>query len=108
MELTAILTALRIADEIESSRVEITIISDSAYCCNVFNEKWYLTWLQNGWKTADKKDVKNQDLLVEIVALYIKNKNIHNITFVKVKGHSTNEYNKYADQLAVKRRKELE
>lgn len=108
MELSAILTALRIADEVESSRVEITIITDSAYCCNAFLQKWYVNWLNNGWKTADKKDVKNQDLWSEAIALYIKNKDIHNITFEKVKGHNGQKYNEMVDKLAVDKRKELE
>ena len=108
MELTAILNALRIADEVESSRTEISIITDSAYCCNAFLQKWYANWLNNGWKTADKKDVKNQDLWSEAIALYIRNKDAHNITFEKVKGHAGQQYNEYVDKLAVKKRKELE
>ena len=108
MELTAILTALRIIDQIESSRVEISIVTDSAYCCNAFNEKWYVNWLNNGWKTSDKRDVKNQDLWSEIIALYIKNKKTHNLTIGKVKAHATNKFNKLADEIAVLKRKELE
>lgn len=108
MEMTAILTALRIIDQIESSRVEACIITDSAYCCNALNERWYVNWLNNGWKTSDKRDVKNQDLWSEIIALYIKNKKTHNVTIGKVKAHATNKYNKLADKIAVLRRKELE
>lgn len=108
MEQMAILTALRMINEIESSRVEVSIVSDSAYCCNAFNDKWYLKWLDNGWKTADKKDVKNQDLWSEMVALFIKNKDTHNITIKKVEAHKTNEFNNLADAIAVQKRKELE
>ena len=108
MELTAILNALRIANEVESSRTEISIITDSAYCCNAFLQKWYVNWMNNGWKTADKKDVKNQDLWGEAISLYIKNKDKHTITFEKVKGHAGQQYNEYVDKLAVKKRKELE
>ena len=91
MELTAILTALRIIDQIESSRVEICIITDSAYCCNALNEKWYVNWLNNGWKTSDKRDVKNQDLWRRIVALYIKLKDKHSLKIIKVKSHNNNK-----------------
>ena len=108
MELTAILTALRIIDQIDSSRVEACIITDSAYCCNALNDRWYVNWLNNGRKTSDKRDVKNQDLWSEIIALYIKNKKAHNVTIGKVKAHATDKYNKLADKIAVLKRKELE
>lgn len=108
MELSAILAALRLIDDIQTPRTEVTIITDSAYCCNAFLQKWYANWLNNGWKTADKKDVKNQDLWGEAIALYIKNKSIHNLTFEKVKGHSGQKYNEMVDKLAVNKRKELE
>ena len=108
MELSAILAALRVADDIESSRTEVTILTDSAYCCNCFLQKWYVGWLNNGWKTADKRPVKNQDLWAEVISLYIKNKDKHNIAFEKVKGHAGQQYNEYVDKLAVKKRQELE
>lgn len=108
MELMAILTALRLTDEIESANTAVTIYTDSAYCCNTFNQKWYANWEKNGWKTADKKDVKNQDLLTEMVALYIKNKVKHNIIISKVEGHSGIKYNEMVDAIAVAKRKELE
>ena len=95
MELLAILAALRIIDEVESPKVTFTIHSDSAYCCNTFNQKWYVNWLKNGWKTADKEDVKNQDILCEIV-------------IEKVAAHKDVKYNNMVDKIAVLRRKELE
>lgn len=108
MELKAILTALQITDSIESSRTKVTIYTDSAYCHNTFNDRWYLNWLKNGWKTADKKDVKNQDLLVEMVTLYIKNKEVHQVEFKKVEAHKGQKFNEMVDKLAVSKRKELE
>ena len=108
MELSAILAALRLVDDMDSPQTEITIITDSAYCCNAFLQKWYIKWLNNGWKTSDKKDVKNQDLWGETIALYIKNKGPYNIAFEKVQGHRGQKYNEMVDKLAVEKRKELE
>jgi len=64
--------------------------------------------MSNGWKTADKQDVKNQDLWRRIVALYIKLKAKFNLEVVKVEAHKSNKWNNYADLLAVKARKVLE
>lgn len=109
MELTALLCALELADTIETTNTSVTIYVDSAYIFNCFEQKWYATWLKNGWRTSDKKDVKNQDLWTRIVALYIKDKDRLHLEFVKVKSHAgENQWNDYVDKLAVKRRKELE
>ena len=109
MELTALLCALELADTIETTNTSVTIYVDSAYIFNCFEQKWYATWLKNGWRTSDKKDVKNQDLWTRIIALYIKDKDRLHLEFVKVKSHAgENQWNDYVDKLAVKRRKELE
>ena len=47
MELKAFLAALESINTIESSRVEVTIYTDSAYTANIFNQGWYKTWLSN-------------------------------------------------------------
>lgn len=108
MELTAFLSALENANIIETGRTKVIIYTDSAYVANCINQKWYANWMKNGWRTSDKQGVKNQDLWTRIVALYIKLKDKLAIDVVKVKSHSGNYYNEYADLLAVKRRKELE
>ena len=109
MELMGFLCALEQINEIVSRHTSVTIYTDSAYIANCMNERWYARWLVNGWRTADKKEVKNQDLWGRIVALYIKNTNrLAQLKVEKVKSHSTNEFNKYADLLAVRGRKELE
>ena len=43
-----------------------------------------------------------------MIALFIKNKDTHNITIKKVEAHKTNEFNNLADAIAVQKRKELE
>ena len=108
MELTAFLSALENADTIETGNTKVTIYTDSAYIANCFNQNWYVKWMSNGWRTSDKQDVKNQDLWRRIVALYIKLKERLDLSIVKVKSHSDNPLNNYADLLAVKARSQLE
>ena len=108
MELTAFLSALENADTIETGNTKVTIYTDSAYIANCFNQNWYVKWMSNGWRTSDKQDVKNQDLWRRIVALYSKLKGRLDLSIVKVKSHSDNPWNNYADLLAVKARSKLE
>lgn len=76
---------------------KIELYSDSAYLVNAINQGWILSWQKNGWRTADKKEVKNQDLWLELSKL---NARLFP-TYIKVKGHSDNVYNNRADELAV-------
>lgn len=81
----------------------VTLYSDSAYVINAFSQKWINTWQSNGWKTSNKKSVQNRDLWLKLIEL-IK---IHDVTFIKVKGHSDNIYNNECDELARNAIKEL-
>ena len=92
MELTAVIEGLKLLKQ----PCEVEIYSDSAYVVNAFNQGWIYNQLKKGWKTADKKDVKNKELWVELYNLT----KIHTVTFIKVKGHSDNEYNNRCDELA--------
>lgn len=92
MEMTAVVEALKLLKE----ECEITIYSDSAYVVNAFLQKWIKGWIANGWKTSNKKEVKNKELWQEMLDLLNK----HNYKFIKVKGHSDNEYNNRCDFLA--------
>lgn len=76
---------------------EVNIYSDSALIVNAFNQNWIENWQKKGWIKADKKPVENKDLW----ELMLKAMNRHNVTFHKVKGHSTDEKNNRVDQLAV-------
>ena len=58
--------------------------------------KWIHGWKRNGWKTADKKPVKNTDLWQRLDAAMQR----HNVKWHWVKGHAGHEYNERADQLA--------
>ena len=55
-------------------------------------------WQHNGWKTAAREPVENQDLWRELLKL----SHYHRVQWIKVKGHSDNEYNNRCDLLAQK------
>ena len=74
----------------------VTLYSDSAYLVNAFQQNWIDNWRSNGWKTAGKKPVENQDLWKEILAFTQK----HKIEWIKVKGHADNPLNNRCDELA--------
>tara|TARA_B100001559_G_C16259803_1_gene510958 strand:+ start:168 stop:605 length:438 start_codon:yes stop_codon:yes gene_type:complete len=93
MELTAAIEALK---AVKKSN-EIELYTDSQYVKNGIN-LWIINWKKNGWKTANKKEVANKDLWIELDK-YVTH---HNITWFWVKGHSGNHYNEIADNLAVK------
>lgn len=93
MELLAAIMGLKALKE----PCKVNLYSDSQYLINAFNEGWLNSWQQNNWKNSNKKEVKNVDLWKEIIDLT----NIHDVTFIKVKGHSDNEYNNRCDKIAV-------
>ena len=93
MELLAPIEALKTL-EINS---EIEIITDSKYVKLGITE-WINNWKKNGWKTADKKEVKNIELWKELDSL-VEN---FNIKWSWVKGHSTDQLNNEVDLIAKK------
>jgi len=95
MELTACIKAL---EQIKSNTYEIEMYCDSAYIVNCINERWYVKWQRNGWKTAQKKAVENQDLWMRLLELVDQYK----LTFHKVKGHAGVDLNERADEMANK------
>ena len=76
---------------------KVMLYSDSAYLVNAYNSNWVNSWKKNGWKNSSKEPVKNVDLWQDIESL----RQIHDVTFVKVKGHADNEFNNRCDELAV-------
>lgn len=99
MEIMAVLKGLEMIKE----PCKVTVYSDSAYVVNSVQMGWLESWRKNNWKKADKSKVKNVDLWERLIELM----NIHEVTFVKVKGHSDNEYNNRCDRLAVEEREKL-
>lgn len=94
MELTAAMEALA---QIKES-CKIFLYSDSAYLINAFNKKWLEKWQKNNWKTSTKEPVENQDLWFRLLELSKQ----HSIEWIKVKGHTDNEYNNKCDLIAKK------
>ena len=92
MEITAALEALKLLKE----PCQVDLYTDSAYLCNALEKKWLETWSRNGWKTASKSNVENQDLWKELL-IHLQR---HEVKFHKVKGHADNEFNNRCDKLA--------
>lgn len=92
MEITAVIEGLKLL----KYPCIVEIYSDSAYVVNAFNQNWISNWKKNGWKNSKKEDVKNRELWEELEELT----KMHEVTFIKVKGHSDNEYNNRCDELA--------
>jgi len=91
MEITAVIKALE-ALKLPS---KIILTTDSTYVKNGITT-WINNWKANGWKTSNKKAVKNKDLWIKLDNL-IKE---HEITWKWVKGHSGHLENERADILA--------
>ena len=91
MELTAPIMALKRIPQ--GSKVQI--FTDSKYVKSGITE-WIYNWKKNGWKTADKKEVKNKNLWTELDDL----SNAFDIEWIWVKAHSADELNNQVDLLA--------
>lgn len=89
MELIAPINALKALNR----NCKVKIYSDSAYVVNAIEKGW----LEN-WKLINFKKIKNVDLWKELIPLI----EIHDVTFIKVKGHSTNVNNNRCDEIAQK------
>ncbi|ATY32199.1 ribonuclease HI [Sphingomonas psychrotolerans] len=73
----------------------VTLSTDSRYVMDGLT-KWIHGWLKNGWRTADKKPVKNAELWQELLAA----SKPHRVEWVWVKGHAGHPDNERADKLA--------
>lgn len=91
MELMAAIQALNALKRASKVRLH----TDSKYVMDGVT-KWIHGWKKNGWKTADKKPVKNDDLWRLLDEANAR----HEVTWKWVKGHSDNEMNNRADELA--------
>jgi len=93
MELLAAIMSLK---KIKNNS-EVVIFTDSTYVKNGITE-WMKNWKKNGWKNSSKKPVKNKDLWEKLDKLCEAN----SVSWKWVKGHSSNEFNNLADELATK------
>jgi ribonuclease HI len=91
MELTAVIQALSAL----KSRCEVAVYTDSVYVKDGIT-KWIHGWKQRGWRTADKKPVKNVELWQRLEALAA----LHDVQWHWVRGHDGDPGNERADELA--------
>lgn len=91
MELLAAINALEALERPSA----ITLVTDSAYVKNGV-ESWIHGWKRNGWKTSNKKPVKNVDLWQRLDEARQR----HNVTWEWIKGHAGHPENERADELA--------
>ncbi len=91
MELLAAISAL----EALKRQCRVRLHTDSKYVQQGISE-WLPNWKRRGWKTADKKPVKNEDLWRRLDALAVQ----HHVEWVWVKGHAGHDGNERADELA--------
>ncbi len=93
MELTAVLTALRLLKE----PCIVELYSDSKYVVDAIDKGWLYGWQKKDWIKADKKPVLNVDLWQQLLPELAR----HDVHLHWVKGHAENEKNNRCDQLAV-------
>jgi ribonuclease HI len=91
MELMAAIQAL----EVLKKPCEVELHTDSKYVLQGITE-WLRGWKARGWKTADKKPVKNEDLWRRLDEARLR----HDVKWKWVKGHAGHELNEHADALA--------
>lgn len=99
MELTAAIKALSMLKK----PCNVNLYSDSSYLVNAFNQGWIIKWQKKNWVKSDKTPVENQDLWNKLLELT----SIHNVNWIKVKGHADNEYNNKCDKLAAEQIKKM-
>ncbi len=93
MELMAVIRAL----EALKRRSRVRVYTDSQYVQKGISE-WVRKWKRNGWKTAERKPVKNDDLWKRLDELAVQ----HDIEWHWVRGHAGHPENERADRLANK------
>lgn len=102
MEIMAVIKGLQMLKE---AGTRVVVYSDSKYVTDAFNQGWLAKWMANEWmKKEGNKTVKvaNQDLWKALLAEVAK----HTVSFIYVKGHSTNPHNARCDVLAVAARQQ--
>lgn len=92
MELMAAISALEALKE----PCEVTLTSDSKYMIDSIEKGWARSWQAKGWKKADKSPALNPDLWERLLKLL----DIHQVSFVWVRGHNGHPYNERCDTLA--------
>lgn len=92
MEMFAVIQALECLQR--PSAVEV--FTDSRYINDAVNKGWLKKWRRNGWRTAAREPVKNQDLWLRLDKLLQE----HQVRFFWIRGHAGNPENEFCDKLA--------
>lgn len=100
MELLGVIKGLEALKE----KCHVELYSDSQYVVDAFNQGWINSWQLSGWRTANKKEVKNSDLWSKL----LEYTNYHEVVFNKVRGHADNKYNNRCDKIAVEEYKKIQ
>lgn len=79
---------------------KVTVQTDSKYVVDGIEKGWAKSWRKNGWIKSDKKPALNSDLWEELLGLL----EIHEVSFVWIKGHAGHAENERCDRLAVAQR----
>ena len=94
MEITAVIEGLKLLKY--PCNYEVEVYSDSVYVVNAFQKGWIENWKKKNWINSSKEPVKNRELWEELYELVTK----YQVKFIKVKGHSDNQYNNKCDEMA--------
>ncbi|MGN0307191.1 MAG: ribonuclease HI [Lachnospiraceae bacterium] len=92
MEMMAVIVGL----EALTRPCQVTVVSDSKYVTDAFNQNWLENWQRNQWKTSTKKPVKNKQLWLRMLEAVKP----HQVEFKWIKGHAGHPENERCDQLA--------
>lgn len=92
MEMQAVISGL----EMLKHRSEVELVTDSEYVAKGC-QSWLKGWKSRGWKTSDKKPVKNIDLWQRLDELLP----LHKVRYTVVRGHAGHPENERCDELAV-------
>lgn len=92
MEMTAVIEGLRRLKR----PCRVHIVTDSKYLVDGM-KSWIHSWRRNGWKTADRKPVRNRELWEELIRL----SDTHEADFQWIRGHAGHEENERCDKMAV-------
>ncbi len=97
MELTAAVRALEALKE----PCTVTLVTDSEYLKRAFTDGWLDRWQRNGWRTASRASVKNQDLWQRLLELTAE----HEVDWSWIRGHAGHPENEEVDRLALAARR---
>lgn len=94
MEMMAVIVGL----EALTRPCRVTVVSDSKYVTDAFNQNWLENWQKNQWKTSTKKPVKNKQLWLRLLEAVSR----HQVEFKWIKGHAGHPENERCDELATR------